>query len=430
LRKWVPIVSSSDALAASSWDAIEGIAKSVEKRDYGGNRTPPHEEALLAAYLARANRGGPWADIALERLNKAIEATAPLTYCGLYGGLCGIGWTVDHLSVLLAEMIPPDGEEPPGETGESGDEDVNGDIDTLLLRELQRGRWRGQYDLIGGLVGYGVYLLERTPAAKASLGVELLIYHLDKSSEVLGKQITWHTRPELLPPTQSGQFPNGYYNLGVAHGIPGVLHFLSEAFAAGIERDKTKRLLEGGMEWLIAQERPAGAVSRFSTFGGESGDARMAWCYGDAGIAAVLHQIGARMERPDWQSFADRIADSCLSRTEEAIGAKDAALCHGYAGLGHIFNRLYQDGGNSRYEEAARRFFELALALRKPEGGVGGFFSVSRPDRHAPEVSDPDPGFLAGATGIALALLAAVTPVEPVWDRLLLLSGREWTTES
>jgi hypothetical protein len=33
-----------------------------------------------------------------------------------------------------------------------------------------------------------------------------------------------------------------------------------------------------------------------------------------------------------------------------------------------------------------------------------------------------DPSFLGGTTGIALALLAAATPVEPRWDRLLLCS--------
>jgi hypothetical protein len=34
------------------------------------------------------------------------------------------------------------------------------------------------------------------------------------------------------------------------------------------------------------------------------------------------------------------------------------------------------------------------------------------------------PEFLDGAVGVALAFLAAVTPVEPNWDRMLLLSGR------
>jgi hypothetical protein len=35
-----------------------------------------------------------------------------------------------------------------------------------------------------------------------------------------------------------------------------------------------------------------------------------------------------------------------------------------------------------------------------------------------------DGGFLMGAAGIGLALLAAATSVEPEWDRLLLLSSR------
>ena len=33
-----------------------------------------------------------------------------------------------------------------------------------------------------------------------------------------------------------------------------------------------------------------------------------------------------------------------------------------------------------------------------------------------------DAGLLTGAAGIALALLAAATPVEPAWDRMLLTS--------
>jgi hypothetical protein len=36
----------------------------------------------------------------------------------------------------------------------------------------------------------------------------------------------------------------------------------------------------------------------------------------------------------------------------------------------------------------------------------------------------PNPSFLEGSVGIALALLAAVSPKDPEWDRLLLLSGR------
>ena len=36
-----------------------------------------------------------------------------------------------------------------------------------------------------------------------------------------------------------------------------------------------------------------------------------------------------------------------------------------------------------------------------------------------------DPGFIQGAAGIGLALLASVTPLEPGWDRVMMISGPE-----
>ena len=424
MSSWVPLISDTDPLAARAWDAIHAISESILKRDYGERRPPLYEEALLFGYLAKAKNDQHWLELAVDRLNEAIEAAAPTTYCGLFGGLCGLGWTVDHLSQSLSESIPSDDSIEPADE-QSGGSDVNGDIDTLLLRELQRGRWNGPLDLIGGLVGFGIYFLERLPAEKASLGVELLVYHLDKAAEQSGNQITWHTPPELLPPWQVVKSPDGLYHLGLAHGVPGILNFLSLANAAGIERDKTKRLLTGGMAWLIAQERPAGARSRFSSIAGDSADTPLVWCHGDPGIMAVLQQIAKRSCRQDWSDFANRIADSCLARSTDSLVMNDAHLCHGYAGIAHIFNRIHQGNEDSRFRAAALRCYEKVLEARQPAGGVGGFFTAKTPDPQTSAVVEAEPAFLDGAIGIALALLAAVTPVEPVWDRLLLLSGRE-----
>jgi hypothetical protein len=52
--------------------------------------------------------------------------------------------------------------------------------------------------------------------------------------------------------------------------------------------------------------------------------------------------------------------------------------------------------------------------------GIGGFMSFDPSDPIRPWTTDA--GLLGGATGIALALLAAATNVEPEWDRVLLLS--------
>ena len=60
--------------------------------------------------------------------------------------------------------------------------------------------------------------------------------------------------------------------------------------------------------------------------------------------------------------------------------------------------------------------------MRRPGEGVAGFPMLERnPDGAERWVAKR--GLLEGETGIALALLAAVTDVDPAWDRMLLVSG-------
>ncbi|HEX8274723.1 MAG TPA: hypothetical protein VF615_18975, partial [Longimicrobiaceae bacterium] len=73
---------------------------------------------------------------------------------------------------------------------------------------------------------------------------------------------------------------------------------------------------------------------------------------------------------------------------------------------------------------AARRWALRTLELRRPGEGVAGFRSWGPPRGGGPSDWQDDAGLLTGATGVALALLAAATPVEPEWDRFLLVSSR------
>jgi hypothetical protein len=193
---------------------------------------------------------------------------------------------------------------------------------------------------------------------------------LERLAQHTDDGIAWYSGPELLPEWQRENCPNGYYNLGVAHGIPGIIHFLSEVSAREIvPQDRVRRLLEGSGEWLIAHARPAGSQSRFSSWfvpGQESADGRMARCYGDIGLG-VLRQVAQRSDRSDWLQFTNDLLDHCLAWPPEKTGVADAPRSVAW---------------------------------------------------------EPNPAFLDGASGIALALLSAVTPVEPGWDRMLLLSGK------
>jgi len=70
--------------------------------------------------------------------------------------------------------------------------------------------------------------------------------------------------------------------------------------------------------------------------------------------------------------------------------------------------------------QAARRWIDETLALRRGEG-IGGFLSWA-PNEEKEIGWREEPGFLTGAAGIGLALLAAATAVEPEWDRVLQVS--------
>ncbi len=68
--------------------------------------------------------------------------------------------------------------------------------------------------------------------------------------------------------------------------------------------------------------------------------ARLAWCYGDPGIAASLMAAAGAAGRPDWYRVAVDVACRAAARDLALAGVKDSGICHGAAGLAHIFNRL------------------------------------------------------------------------------------------
>ncbi len=424
-RLWRPLLEGD--LADQAWEAVNAIAQALEAWSPGGDPGASigggtAGVALFHGYLAKAMdvEAEHHAERAEQLLEEAIEAlaTTPLRP-SLYSGFTGIAWTVEHLSRLL-------GEEEQDDQVASGaeDEDMNEEIDEALLTALGRSSWSGDYDLISGLVGFGVYALERVPRPSAVRCLEAIIDHLDESAEKNGQEVTWFTPPEMLPSLNREHSPHGHYNLGVAHGVPGVIALLADACRLGIREERARPLLEGAVRWLVSQpltEQRGACYPSWVGPGIERRPSRLAWCYGDPGIAATLlyaaRAVGA-VEMEEWESAALKIASHAARAEPEDAGVRDAGLCHGAFGLAHLYNRIHQAGGGELFAEAARVWYRLGLEMRKPDGGIGGF-AAWRPGLNTEPGWEADPGFLTGAAGIGLALLAALTPVEPEWDRLL-----------
>jgi len=326
---------AGDVLAAP--DALAAAAEPLSNPSLAGGTAGV---ALFFAY--RAGRGdGPGAagdsdaaGVLLERTTEAL-ATTPLAP-DLYGGFAGVAWTAEHLygprftsamtaaaaetedasaaakEAAAAPETPAAPERasetespaaPPGEAAEEDAEDPLAEIDAALLRYLDHSPWTADFDLIRGLAGFGVYALERLPRPSAIACLTKIVDRLAETAEHGPQGTTWHTAPELLPDWQRKIFPGGYYNLGVAHGVPAVVAMLGATAAAagrvGAAGDpaaaalagRARSLAEGALRWLLAQQLPPGEASRFgSTFSPETPPqrSRLAWCYGDPGIAAAL----------------------------------------------------------------------------------------------------------------------------------------------
>ncbi len=415
---WKPLLTGP--LAEQAAQSVREIAAALPGLDApeGGSASLAGGQAgqsLFYAYLALHTAEPAAADRAADLLEAAADtlASVPLPP-SLYAGFPGVAWTMEHLRGRLFE------EEAEDEDGE----DPLEEIDDALLGAVSRSPWKGEYDLIGGLAGLGVYALERLPHGAAAALLEQIVDRLAELAKPFDEGVSWFTPPEQLPEWQREIHPGGYYNLGLAHGMPAVVAILAGAAAAGVAAAKARPLLDGAVAWLLARRYAPGLGSCFGTSytpGETPTPSRLAWCYGDAGVAAALLAAARAVGEPAWERQAIEVALAAAARDVASAHVNDPGLCHGAAGLGHLFNRMYQATGEERLAAAARSWFATALALRTPGEPVAGYRAYEfEPGGETKWRADP--GFLEGATGVGLALLGAVSAVEPAWDRILLVS--------
>lgn len=413
--KWRPILTGARREKALS--TARGIAAALEGLPQGESARAGMqlaEQALLNAYLGFAGLGERHFDLASDLLEQAIDRVAQTPMrASLYGGFVGVAWILNHLQQHELSTV---------EQGGSEDEDPNAQVDGVLWECLSRDRWSDSFDLISGLVGLGVYLADRLPRPAAKEGLERVVEHLSKLARPLGPGITWWTPPEQLLANARREYPEGHANLGVAHGVVAAIALLAEAKGRGVAVEQSSALLSTSLAWFRSQKSTDPSQESFFSYQYAPEKpwrpARAAWCYGDPGISAAL--LGAAQWTKDnaLEREAIEIALRAAQRAPERCGVVDAPLCHGAAGLGHLYNRMFQATGDERFVRASLVWFDRALQMKREGEGVGGYVSW----RPAEGGWFADPSLLAGATGVALALVAASSEVEPSWDRLLLAS--------
>ena len=406
----VPNESCRPILAVIESIASDVAMETVSLRKKSPNRVTERHGArncftgLFHAYSDIAEVVPTGFDTCTTILEECIDDAIRSQGLSLFSGWPGIGWMTSHLNV--------------------DDDFVGAHADQLLRAAIvDWPRWQG-YDLISGLVGAGVCLVERLPRDSAVHGLTLVLECLEATAVDTDDGTTWFTAPEFLPAWQRQLAPNGYFNLGVAHGVPGVCWLLGKLCLAGIERDRAETLLNGSLRWLRSHQPDPdqGELPSWIAPGVDrEPNRRMAWCYGPLGASAVALEAAKAIGDDQSANWARTLALSCAAVAPAEAQIQDAGLCHGAAGNTQIFYRLYRNTGEPTFHAAALRWFESTLAYRRPGEGIGGYRMWGAVEESRNGWLD-DASFLTGSGGVGLALLSAVTDVEPKWDRLLLLS--------
>jgi lantibiotic biosynthesis protein len=413
---WRPILSGT--MAEEALEAVDQIAESVPSVASPAVQGNPSLSrglaglALFYAWLARTSLR-PQADILAWRyLDEAVDGMSTQAMKpSLYGGFTGVAWVVDLVDHLL----------------DSGAGDRNEAIDDALVRLLsQPNRWPAPHDLVEGVTGLGVYALQRQPRPVAIESLRHVVERLDEGAARDEDGLCWWTPPEEIHEEWRKRFPTGRADLGVAHGVAGAIALLGSICAADIRRSAAGSLVEGAVRWLFAQSIPTESGPTFPLWVGpgvEPYPARSAWCYGDPGIAAALLTAARGAGVPDWEQAAVALASRAAERPPSETGVVNACFCHGAAGLAHLYNRFYQATGEPKLGGAAVYWLGRTLdsyhqARDRGEGWVLGGSGEQPWTWTGIDIVE-------GVAGVALVLVAATTSVEPIWDRMFLVSAPE-----
>lgn len=408
MPKWMTILEGP--LRERALRTVDEIAAVLQARPAVHGPGLASGLAGLAFLFAELGRGQPRGGHRAQAERLILEAAAAIEGQPLlpwfYPGFTGIAWSIERLAAM-------------GVPSMEGLEE----IDEALLGLVSRRPWNADYDLILGLVGLGVYALERLPRPAAARCLEEIVARLEERSTAAGPGRSWWTPPQHLPEHQRAVYPDGYFNLGAAHGVPAVVALLARIARAGVAERKARELAEGGARWLLANLLPESPGARFPTCiapGVLVRPARSAWCYGDPGTVLCLLMAARALSDGGLERTALEIAREAARRPAEHSEVMDAGLCHGAAGLGHVYNRLHQATGEPLFQEAATAWLTRALELRRPGEGVAGYCAWTQLPGTDQVGWVPDGSLLTGAAGIALAFLAACHPFVPAWDGMLM----------
>ncbi len=361
--------------------------------------------ALFFFYYAQLTMEEKYVDFAHELITEIFESINKESSIHTFaGGLAGVGWMMEHL--VQIDFV------------EADTDDILEDLDSFLHKAMISDIKNGNYDFLHGAVGNGTYFLNRLNKKESKNYLKELVDHLDKiSHKKRGNKIAWESVLDHEKGTKG-------YNLSLSHGISSIIVFLAKMLEKGIYIGKVSRLLNGAVNYLLSHaldtEKYSSNFPSWISKEYPTDSSRLAWCYGDLGVGIALWQAARAAGNKEWEQRAlDTLQHTTGRRDLKENMVLDAGLCHGAAGMAHIYNRLYHYTGFDAFKESALYWLDQTQKMAVYKDGYAGY-KAWHTEKYGGWVTEA--GLLEGIAGIGLMLISIVSDIEPKWDRSLFLS--------
>lgn len=284
------------------------------------------------------------------------------------------------------------------------------------------------YDVISGITGIGAYALSNSTQQvfedllRAILDVCILLIRRKipvGPHHVYGWYLPYHY--QFLEEDKKN-YPKGNFNLGIAHGISGLVAFLSIASLRGICQPGQKEAIEIGAEWVNSKKKTWKGrlfwTDRIS-FEEEVQENPQnspyftmdAWCYGTAGVARSLYLAGKALNKAEYLQISLEAFLDIFSRPQ----LPSPTFCHGQAGLFILTQLMARDTGSISLEQQLSHLEERLLGCYQKEYPFGfrdeepllqdQLFFLNQQAEPYQTIGIDKGGILDGVAGILLSLL-------------------------
>lgn len=359
--------------------------------------------ALFYAYYGRYATNERYIEKASAILVEIIEITNKQQHINplFSNGTTGVLWVINHL--MENGFIDCD-------FSESFDE-LDDYLSGQMLHILESS---ANYDFLHGSLGIANYLLKNR---KHDGILQQHIKKLEHTGITNGESIYWNSIIE-----NSSNENETVINLGLSHGVTSIAAHLNKYIPTIGETNETILLLKKIIHFIRNCEQSMETRVNFfpnwiSNKPAEK-NSGLRWCYGDLGIAYTLYTSSKLLKDKELEAYSLQILIKTSERKDaNQEGVLDAGLCHGAMGIAHIYNRLYQTSTIINFKNAAKFWYDTSFQFATKTDGIAGFQSFNKLSGWKTK-----PYLLEGASGIGLALIAALSDFEPKWDECLLLS--------